>query len=139
MMKDERANSEITALLHAHAAGDAAALDRLLPQVYNELRRIARQRLRRERENHTLAATELVHEAQPLDDLIAVSEALTRLERVDARQAQVVECRFLACPQSPENERDCLMPRNGRVSNGKRSAAAGTADHTEPLDVRGID
>src|SRR5262249_19749600 len=32
---------------------------------------------------------------QPLDDLIAVSEALTRLERLDARQAQVVECRFL--------------------------------------------
>jgi RNA polymerase sigma factor (TIGR02999 family) len=31
---------------------------------------------------------------QPLDDLIALSEALGRLERLDARQAQVVECRF---------------------------------------------
>ena len=31
---------------------------------------------------------------QPLDDLIALSEALERLERLDARQAQVVECRF---------------------------------------------
>ena len=31
---------------------------------------------------------------QPLDDLIALSKALERLERLDARQAQVVECRF---------------------------------------------
>ena len=122
--------------------------------MYGELRRIARLRLRRERDAHTLAATDLVHEAylkllpvervdwhsrahffaiasramrnvlvdhavrrgaakrgagatvlalddssaaaaeQPLDDLIALSEALERLERLDARQAQVVECRF---------------------------------------------
>jgi RNA polymerase sigma factor (TIGR02999 family) len=150
----DRATTEITALLHAHAAGDGAALDQLLPRVYGELRRIARLRLRRERNAHTLAATDLVHEAylkllpveridwrsrahffaiasramrnvlvdhavrrgaakrgagatvleledssaattqQPLDDLIALSKALERLERLDARQAQVVECRF---------------------------------------------
>jgi len=145
--------TKITALLHAHAAGDAAALEQLLPLVYSQLRRIARVRLRRERSAHTLAATDLVHEAylkllpvervdwrsrahfyaiasramrnvlvdhavrrgaakrgagatvlaiedadaateQPLDDLIALSEALNRLEQLDARQAQVVECRF---------------------------------------------
>jgi RNA polymerase sigma factor (TIGR02999 family) len=149
----DRASTEITALLHAHAAGDAAALEQLLPRVYGELRRIARLRLRRERHAHTLAATDLVHEAylkllpvervdwrsrahffaiasramrnvlvdhavrrgaakrgagatmlalddnaaaveQPLDDLIALGEALERLERLDPRQAQVVECRF---------------------------------------------
>ena len=149
----DRTKTEITALLHAHAAGDAAALGKLLPQVYDTLRRIARNRLRREQAGHTLAATELVHEAflkllpvervdwrnrahffaiasramrnvlvdhavrkgaakrgagapvlsiedadatteRPLDDLIALSEALDRLERLDARQAQVVECRF---------------------------------------------
>jgi hypothetical protein len=45
--------AEITALLHAHAAGDAAALGQLLPRVYGELRRIARIRLRRERSGHT--------------------------------------------------------------------------------------
>ena len=153
MTNQERSTTEITALLQAHAAGDAAALEQLLPRVYDELRRIARNRLRRERAGHTLAATELVHEAfssscrsnastgaaapislrsprarcatsssitrsagvrrsaarerpsipledadatteQPLDDLIALSEALDRLERLDARQAQVVECRF---------------------------------------------
>jgi RNA polymerase sigma factor (TIGR02999 family) len=150
----DRATTAITDLLHAHAAGDAAALDQLLPRVYGELRRIARLRLRRERDAHTLAATDLVHEAylkllpvervdwrsrahffaiasramrnvlvdhavrrgaakrgagatalalddsdaaaagQPLDDLIALSEALERLEQLDARQARVVECRF---------------------------------------------
>jgi RNA polymerase sigma factor (TIGR02999 family) len=153
MNKRDSAATEITDLLHAHAAGDAAALEQLLPRVYGELRRIARIRLRRERQAHTLAATDLVHEAylkllpvegvdwrsrahffaiasramrnvlvdhatrrkaakrgggatmlaieetdaaaeQPLDDLIALSEALDRLERLDARQAQVVECRF---------------------------------------------
>lgn len=145
--------SEITTFLRAHAAGDTAALDRLLPLVYDELRRIARVRLRRERTDHTLAPTDLVHEAflkllplervdwqdrahffaiasramrnvlvdhavrratakrgsgqsavtlddhsgsEPtsLDDLITLSDALERLERLDARQARVVECRF---------------------------------------------
>jgi RNA polymerase sigma factor (TIGR02999 family) len=121
--------------------------------VYAELRGIARNRLRRERPGHTLAATELVHEAfmkllpveridwrsrahffaiasramrnvlvdhavrrgaskrgagaqvlaiedadattqQPLEDLIALSQALDKLEQLDERQAQVVECRF---------------------------------------------
>jgi len=153
MTDRDPATSEITALLQAHAAGDAAALEQLLPRVYGELRRIARIRLRRERSGHTLAATDLVHEAylkllpvervdwrsrahffaiasramrnvlvdhavrrgaakrgagatvltledhdaareQPLDDLIALSEALTRLEQLDARQARVVECRY---------------------------------------------
>ena len=55
--------SDITALLQAHAAGDASALGQLLPRVYQQLRRMARNRLRRERVGHTLAATELVHEA----------------------------------------------------------------------------
>jgi RNA polymerase sigma factor (TIGR02999 family) len=53
----------ITELLRAHAEGDAAALDSVLPLVYDELRRIARGRLRREQKGHTLAPTELVHEA----------------------------------------------------------------------------
>ena len=55
--------TEITAILRAHAAGDTAAIDRLLPRVYEELRRIARARLRRERTDHTYTPTDLVHEA----------------------------------------------------------------------------
>jgi len=52
----------ITVLVHEYANGDKAALDRLLPLVYAELRRIARKHLRDERPGHTLQPTALVHE-----------------------------------------------------------------------------
>ena len=54
--------SETTQLLLAWAAGDSAALDALAPRVYQELRRLARNFMRREHEKHTLQATALVHE-----------------------------------------------------------------------------
>jgi RNA polymerase sigma factor (TIGR02999 family) len=54
---------EITHLLRAWGTGDAEALNRLTPLVYNELRRIARGYLRRERPDNSLQATALVHEA----------------------------------------------------------------------------
>ena len=54
---------EITALLDAWSRGNPRALDRLLPLVYDELRRIARRQLRGERTGHTLQPTALVHEA----------------------------------------------------------------------------
>jgi RNA polymerase sigma factor (TIGR02999 family) len=54
---------EVTQLLKESAQGDRAALDQLLPLVYNELRGIADRYLRRERADHTLQATALVHEA----------------------------------------------------------------------------
>lgn len=149
---------DVTALLRAHAAGDPDALGRLLPRVYDDLRRIARGRLRHERDDHTLSTADLVHEAylelapsadrvdwqsrahffavasramrnvlvdhaerrgaakrgggaraaslhdlldeqlpaaeRPLDDLIAINDALARLEALDPRKARVVECRF---------------------------------------------
>ena len=44
-------------------AGDASALERLIPLVHDELRRLARQCMRREREGHTLQTTALVNEA----------------------------------------------------------------------------
>ena len=55
-------DTPITVLVHQYANGDKAALDRLLPLVYAELRRIARKHLREERQNHTLQPTALVHE-----------------------------------------------------------------------------
>ena len=141
---------EFTELLQAHARGDGAALDRLFPKVYDELRQMARSRMRHERADHTLGATELVHEAffrlvrldrksrahflamasqamrnvlldhaehrgaqkrgggeravtlerveianaSPNDDVLALCEALQRLEQLEPRQARVVECRF---------------------------------------------
>jgi RNA polymerase sigma factor (TIGR02999 family) len=55
--------AEVTQLLNLHRAGDRDALDRLLPLVYEELRRLARAHLRNERDGHTLQPTALVHEA----------------------------------------------------------------------------
>lgn len=145
----------ITQLLHDLRDGRSAAFDDLIPLVYEQLRRIARHRLRRERDDHTLQTTELVHEAYErleahhevdwndrrhffavaaramrqvlvaharrknaqkrggtvphvsIDDsppavppssisVLALNDALERLETLDARQAKVVEGRFFA-------------------------------------------
>ena len=128
-------------------------MDRLLPMVYEQLRRMANRELRKERVGHTLTPTALVHEAYlklvrmdqvdwqgrahffgacaqamrrilisyarmkkadkrgkgeatvPLEnvvlaaqsrpaDLIALDEALEQLEKLNPRQARIVECRF---------------------------------------------
>jgi RNA polymerase sigma factor (TIGR02999 family) len=145
---------DVTALLEEFANGDAAALDRLFPLVYEELQRVAHGQMHRERAGHTLDTTALVHEAYvklvrhpprvqwksrihflavaaramrqilvnhardrgrskrggevtqiSLDDaavtpegrseeLIALDEALKRLEAIDVRQSRVVELRY---------------------------------------------
>jgi RNA polymerase sigma-70 factor (ECF subfamily) len=55
--------SHVTELLLAWEQGDRSALDRLLPLVQQELRRLARRQMRGERRNHTLQTTALVNEA----------------------------------------------------------------------------
>lgn len=147
----------VTRLLRRWTAGDAQALHRVVPLVYDELRRLARRHLRDERAGHTLQSTGLVHEAflrisresevqwesraqffalasrlmrhvlvdhararladkrgggatlLSLDevaaaghepaaaavlDVIALDQALSRLEALDPRQVEVVELRF---------------------------------------------
>jgi RNA polymerase sigma factor (TIGR02999 family) len=54
---------ELTQLLNAWSEGDRAALDELTPLVYEELRRLARRHMNRERKGHTLQTTALVNEA----------------------------------------------------------------------------
>jgi RNA polymerase sigma factor (TIGR02999 family) len=56
------APGSITVLVHEYAQGDKTALDRLLPLLYAELRRIAQKHLHGERPGHTLQPTALVHE-----------------------------------------------------------------------------
>ncbi len=146
---------DITQLLHELSQGSPDALDRLMPIVYHELRRIAHGQLRRERPGHTLNTTALVHEAylklvnirqvewrdrahffavaarvmrrvlidyararkrekrggeavqvplvealdlpvEQADDLLALDDALARLEKQSERQCRVVECRCFA-------------------------------------------
>lgn len=60
---DMSGTAAITGLLEEFAAGNKSALDRLMPLVYSELRKLADGYLRRERPGHTLQPTALVHEA----------------------------------------------------------------------------
>ena len=91
---------EVTALLLAWREGDAQALDRLLPIVLDELRRMARRQLRHERANHTLQPTALVHEVfirlvdvrqirwQDRSHFLAMSARLMRRVLVDAARSR---------------------------------------------------
>ena len=56
-------SSEVTRYLQEWNQGNQAALEKLMPLVYDELRRLARSYMQRERTGHTLQATALVHEA----------------------------------------------------------------------------
>ncbi len=55
--------NEVTQLLLAWGQGDASALERLMPVVYDELKRLAHRHMGGERENHVLQTTALVNEA----------------------------------------------------------------------------
>jgi RNA polymerase sigma factor (TIGR02999 family) len=91
---------EITLLLRAWGAGDHSALDRLTPLVYDELRRIARHYMRRERAGNTLQTTALINEAylrlvdadsaswQDRAQFFAVAAQLMRRILVDAARAR---------------------------------------------------
>ena len=56
-------SNQVSELLERWRAGDPAALDALMPLVYEELRCVAHNHLRRERMDHTLQSTAVVHEA----------------------------------------------------------------------------
>ena len=62
-MPGRPSSGDVSLLLRAWSKGDSAALERLAPVVYDELRRLARHYMRGERPGHSLQATALVHEA----------------------------------------------------------------------------
>jgi RNA polymerase sigma-70 factor, ECF subfamily len=145
--------SDVTQMLGDWAAGDAAALNEVMPLVYDELRRLAHRCMAQERGDHTLQATALVNEVylklkdgrgpgcqnrahffaiaatmmrrilvdyarrhtsqkrggealevtldeamwvapEKSDEMLALDEALTRLEQVDKRRSQIAVMRF---------------------------------------------
>ena len=91
---------EVTILLKAWSAGDGAALDRLAPVIYDELRRIARRYMRNERAGNTLQTTALVNEVylrlvdvknvdwQHRAQFFAISAKMMRRILVDAARAR---------------------------------------------------
>ena len=93
-------SAEITGLLKAWSGGDQAALERLVDQVYNELRRIARRYMRNERAGNTLQTTALVNEVylrlvdvknvdwQQRAQFFAIAAQMMRRILVDAARAR---------------------------------------------------
>jgi RNA polymerase sigma factor (TIGR02999 family) len=93
-------SSEITTLLKAWSRGEAAALDRLTPLIYDELRQLARRYMRYERSGHTLQATALTNEAylrlvegknvdwQDRAHFLAVSAQIMRRILIDAARTR---------------------------------------------------
>lgn len=63
MKRDGASEAPVTGLLLRWREGDEEALEELMPLVYEELRRLARLKMRGERRDHTLQPTALVHEA----------------------------------------------------------------------------
>ena len=93
-------SSDVTALLKAWRGGDQTALDRLTPLVYDHLRKLGRQYVRKERAEARANATSLVHEAylrlvdartvdwQDRSHFFAVSSTIMRRILVDAARAR---------------------------------------------------
>src|SRR4029077_15742657 len=93
-------SAELTVLLKAWTGGDREALDRLIPVVYNELRRIARRYMRNERAGNTLQTTALVNEVylrlvdvknvdwQPRAQFFSIAGQMMRRILVDAARAR---------------------------------------------------
>jgi RNA polymerase sigma factor (TIGR02999 family) len=96
---------EVTQILQAWSGGDARAPERLMPFVYDELRRLARAFLSREREGHTLQPTALVNEAylrlvgqtrvswQGRAHFYAVASSMMRRVLIDHARAHATEKR----------------------------------------------
>lgn len=80
-------SAAVTEVLAQWSRGDRSALDRLVPLIYPELRRIAGRQLRHERSDHTLQPTALVHELflQLVDQRSATWENRTQFFAVAAR------------------------------------------------------
>jgi RNA polymerase sigma-70 factor, ECF subfamily len=120
---------EVTELLQAWVSGDLEARDRLLPLVYRELRRRAAAYLRRERANHTLQPTALVHEVY--------------LRLVDQRSPWRDRGQFFAV--ASQMMRRVLVDRARRRRMGKRSGRWARVNLEEgakaapPVDVDVLD
>lgn len=133
MLEKRQDSHRVTALLREWTGGSSAAMDELLPFVYDELRRRAARYLRRERINHTLQTTALVHEAY----LKLVDQE--RVEWKDrghffAIAAQVMR-RILVDHAKHKNREK----RGGRGEDLRLDAAANVAAVESNVDIQALD
>src|SRR3989441_3620322 len=117
---DERA--DITGLLRELPKGRHEALDRLIPIVYDELRRIAHGQLRHEHAGHTLSTTALVHEAY--FKLVDVR----RMEWRDRAHFFAMAARLM---------RRILIDYARGETRGERGGGAGEGQLTDAFDLPG--
>jgi RNA polymerase sigma factor (TIGR02999 family) len=120
----EPSSQDLTLLLLAWREGKQEALDKLVPVVYSELRRLAHGYMRTERKDHTLQTTALVNEAylrlmdcsrvnwQNRAHFLAVSAQLMRRILVDYARSRRYQKRGGAAERVSLNE--------NRISSGKR-------------------
>jgi RNA polymerase sigma factor (TIGR02999 family) len=116
-------DSEITRLLHAWRTGDATALDRLTPVVYQELRRIARNYRRKERPGNSLQTTAIVHE--------------TWLRFASTTNPNWEDRAHFFAAASNIIRRILVDKARARVT-AKRGGAGQRAEHSSPVDLEGI-
>lgn len=120
-----RRNDDVTGWLIAWGAGDAPAGNRLMAAVYEDLRRMARRRMRGEKADHSLAPTALVHEAylklvemrrvrwQNRAQFFAIAARLMRQILVDQARAHGAAKRGAAAWRVPlTDERATTGPRD---------------------------
>src|SRR5882672_6587102 len=115
----------ITQLLRSWGCGDRNALEKMVPVVYEELRRIARHNLRRQRANHTLQTTALIHEAylrlaadkkidvQSRDHFLGIAAQLMRWILVDYERRRRAAKRgdgATCIPLDPDVVGECRSP-----------------------------
>jgi RNA polymerase sigma factor (TIGR02999 family) len=109
--------SEVTRVLSAIEGGDPHAAEQLLPLVYQELRRLAAQKLAQEKPGQTLEATALVHEAY--------------LRLVDEQQTQHWNSRGHFFAAAAEAMRRILVEQARRRNAVKRGGQAGREELQE--------
>jgi RNA polymerase sigma factor (TIGR02999 family) len=118
--------SDATALLQAWGRGDREALDDLIPLVHNELRKLARRQMNRERPGHTLQATALVNEVfvrlidgKPVQwrnrtHFFAIAARLMRRVLVDSARARHYQKRGAGAAMLSLEEALTISPERGR-------------------------
>jgi RNA polymerase sigma factor (TIGR02999 family) len=113
-------SEDISRLLKAWSAGDQTALDRLTPLVYDELQRMARRHMRKERPGNTLQTTALVHEAY-----VRLVDAKS-VEREDRAQFFALSAQIM---------RRILVDRARARISEKRGGRVEHAGHSEAIDL----
>jgi RNA polymerase sigma factor (TIGR02999 family) len=113
--------SDVTRILSAIEQGDRSAAEQLLPLLYDELRRLAAQKLAQEKPGQTLQATALVHEAY--------------LRLVNVREAQHWNGRGQFFAAAAEAMRRILVENARRKKSAKRGGGRAQVDLDEGLVV----